>query len=307
MKKVIVIVGPTSVGKTKLGVSLALELNGEVISGDSMQVYKTMDIGSAKVTKEEAQGIVHHLIDIKDPKDSYSVKEFQEQVRYWIDDITSRGKVPIIVGGTGLYIKAALYDYTFDESHTDHSAYTKKFESYTNEQLHQYLETIDPRSAKELHPNNRRRIVRAIEIFETTGITKSENHEKQDHVCLYDALFIGLTLPRDILYQRIDQRVYVMMEQGLEKEVFDLIQTGMQRDDQSMKGIGYKEWFDYFDENQTKEETISLIQKNSRNLAKRQYTWFKNQFQMEWITIDLKDFQETINEAKQIIKRRNVL
>ncbi|WP_249028767.1 tRNA (adenosine(37)-N6)-dimethylallyltransferase MiaA [Tannockella kyphosi] len=301
MEKVIVIVGPTSVGKTKLGVELAKEFNGEVISGDSMQVYRTMDIGTAKVTKEEAQGIVHYLIDIKDPKESYSVKEFQEQVRFYIQDITSRGKLPIIVGGTGLYIKAALYDYTFEESETDHEAYTKKFEEYSNEQLHQYLQTIDENSAKELHPNNRRRIVRAIEIFETTGITKSENHEKQEHVCLYNALFIGLTLPRDVLYQRIDQRVHVMMENGLEKEVEQLIDAGMQREDQSMKGIGYKEWFDYIEDKQSLEQTVSLIQQHSRNLAKRQYTWFKNQFEMYWITICIENFEQTIKEAKQYI------
>ena len=219
MTKVIVIVGPTSVGKTKMGVELAKKINGEVISGDSMQIYKGMDIGTAKVTKEEMDGVIHHLIDIKYPNESYSVKDFQDEVRKCIDDISSRNKMPIIVGGTGLYIKAALYDYEFNESDIDHDYFKDKYKEYTNEQLHQHLREIDEKSAEELHFNNRQRVLRAIEIYELTGKRKSEMLEEQQHVCLYDACFIGLTIERTLLYERINHRVDIMMENGLESEV----------------------------------------------------------------------------------------
>ena len=172
MEKVIVVVGPTGVGKTRMGVALAKHFNGEVISGDSMQIYKTMDIGTAKVTDDEMEGIVHHLIDVKEPTESYSVKDFQDEVRLKIKEIISRGKLPIIVGGTGLYIKAALYDYEFSESQTNHQEYVEKYQDYSNEELYNYLIEIDKASAKELHPNNRQRVLRAIAIYESTGIKK---------------------------------------------------------------------------------------------------------------------------------------
>lgn len=306
MKKVIVIVGPTSVGKTKMGVEIAKAINGEVISGDSMQIYKEMDIGTAKVTKEEMDGIVHHLIDIKSPDESYSVKDFQDEVRYCIDDISARGKVPIIVGGTGLYIKAALYDYEFDESEIDHNIFKEKFKDYSNEQLHEYLRTIDEKSAKELHFNNRQRVLRAIEIFEISGKKKSEILEQQQHILLYDACFIGLTLNRDVLYERINHRVDIMDERGLEQEVKSLYNKGYTRNMQSMKAIGYKEWFDYFDGALSKEEVLEKIKKNSRNYAKRQYTWFKNQFDMNWFDVNLNDFHETVEEVLKLLKKRKV-
>lgn len=300
MKKVIVVIGPTGVGKTRLGVELAKHYDGEVISGDSMQIYRQMDIGTAKVTKEETQGIVHHLIDIKDPKDSYSVKEFQDHVRTLIDDITSRNKLPIIVGGTGLYIKGALYDYEFHEDQSNHDYYKEKYSSYSNEELYQLLSFIDLKSAQQLHPNNRQRVLRAIEIYETTGIKKSETIDAQQHICLYDATFIGLTLDRELLYQRINNRVDEMIENGLEMEVDTLIHQGITSSMQSMKAIGYKEWFAYFDHQINKNAVIELIKKNSRNYAKRQYTWFKNQFSVSWFTVDLNHFDHTV--AKVIKK-----
>ena len=223
MEKVIVIVGPTGVGKTKMGVALAKYFNGEVISGDSMQIYKTMDIGTAKVTVDEMEGIKHHLIDIKEPTESYSVKDFQDEVRLKIKEISSRGKLPIIVGGTGLYIKAALYDYEFGESQMDHQEYVNKYQDHTNEQLYDLLLKIDEVSAKELHPNNRQRVLRAIAIYESTGVKKSETLAKQNHELIYDARFIGLTLERDILYERINQRVDLMMKQGLYQEIEKLM------------------------------------------------------------------------------------
>ena len=295
MEKVIVIVGPTGVGKTKMGVALAKYFNGEVISGDSMQIYKTLDIGTAKVTVDEMEGIKHHLIDIKEPTESYSVKDFQDEVRLKIKEISSRGKLPIIVGGTGLYIKAALYDYEFGESQMDHQEYINKYQDHTNEQLYDLLLKIDEVSAKELHPNNRQRVLRAIAIYESTGVKKSETLAKQNHELIYDARFIGLTLERDVLYERINQRVDLMMEQGLYQEIEKLMKKNYSSSLQSMKAIGYKEWFAYFQGNQSLEETLELIKKNSRNYAKRQYTWFNNQLPVKWFNVNLNDFDETIN------------
>ena len=305
MEKVIVVIGPTSVGKTKMGVALAKKLNGEVISGDSMQVYRQMDIGTAKVTIEEMEGVTHHCIDILDPKDQYSVHDFQQTVRKQITEITNRGHVPIIVGGTGLYIKAALYDYTFSEMENNHDEINKKYKDYTNEQLHDHLKSIDEESAKTLHFNNRRRVLRAIEIYETTGKRKSEMLEEQEHICLYDAYFVGLTLPRELLYERINLRVDLMMKNGLQGEMESLIKQGLTRENQSMKAIGYKEWFDYFEGKCDLNEVSENIKKHSRQYAKRQYTWFKNQFDVHWYDVCLENFSKTIEEVSRDLKNPN--
>lgn len=305
MEKVIVVIGPTSVGKTKMGVALAKKLNGEVISGDSMQVYRQMDIGTAKVTIEEMEGVKHHCIDILDPKDQYSVHDFQQTVRKEITEITSRGHVPIIVGGTGLYIKAALYDYTFSEMENNHDEINEKYKDYTNEQLYDYLKQIDEESAKILHFNNRRRVLRAIEIYEQTGQKKSEIINEQEHICLYDAYFVGLTLPRELLYKRINLRVDLMMKNGLKEEMESLIKQGLTRENQSMKAIGYKEWFDYFEGKCDLNEVSENIKKHSRQYAKRQYTWFKNQFEVQWYDVCLEDFSKTIEEVYRDLKNPN--
>lgn len=302
MEKVIVVVGPTGVGKTKMGVALAKYFDGEVISGDSMQIYKTMDIGTAKVTKQEMDGVVHHLIDIKDPTESYSVKEFQDMVRLKIKEINNRGKLPIIVGGTGLYIKAALYDYEFGESQMDHQDFVIKYQNYSNEKLYAHLTMIDETSAKELHPNNRQRVLRAIAIYESTGVKKSDTLASQNHELIYDANFIGLTLDREILYERINQRVDKMMKQGLFQEIEGLMKKNYSNNLQSMKAIGYKEWFAYYQGKQSLEETIELIKKNSRNYAKRQYTWFNNQMPVKWFTCNLNNFNETVEMVVTYLK-----
>lgn len=305
MEKVIVVIGPTSVGKTKMGVALAKKLNGEVISGDSMQVYRQMDIGTAKVTIEEMEGVTHHCIDILDPKDQYSVHDFQQTVRKQITEITNRGHVPIIVGGTGLYIKAALYDYTFSEMENNHDEINKKYRDYTNEQLYDHLKQIDEESAKILHFNNRRRVLRAIEIYEQTGQKKSEMINEQEHICLYDAYFVGLTLPRELLYERINLRVDLMMKNGLQGEMESLIKQGLTRENQSMKAIGYKEWFDYFEGKCDLNEVSENIKKHSRQYAKRQYTWFKNQFDVHWYDVCLENFSKTIEEVSRDLKNPN--
>ena len=305
MEKVIVVIGPTSVGKTKMGVALAKKLNGEVISGDSMQVYRQMDIGTAKVTIEEMEGVTHHCIDILDPKDQYSVHDFQQTVRKQITEITNRGHVPIIVGGTGLYIKAALYDYTFSEMENNHDEINKKYKDYTNEQLYAHLKQIDEESAKILHFNNRRRVLRAIEIYEQTGQKKSEMINEQEHICLYDAYFVGLTLPRELLYERINLRVDLMMKNGLQGEMESLIKQGLTRENQSMKAIGYKEWFDYFEGKCDLNEVSENIKKHSRQYAKRQYTWFKNQFDVHWYDVCLENFSKTLEEVSRDLKNPN--
>lgn len=305
MEKVIVVIGPTSVGKTKMGVALAKKLNGEVISGDSMQVYRQMDIGTAKVTIEEMEGVTHHCIDILDPKDQYSVHDFQQTVRKQITEITNRGHVPIIVGGTGLYIKAALYDYTFSEMENNHDEINKKYKDYTNEQLYAHLKQIDEESAKILHFNNRRRVLRAIEIYEQTGQKKSEMINEQEHICLYDTYFVGLTLPRELLYERINLRVDLMMKNGLQGEMESLIKQGLTRENQSMKAIGYKEWFDYFEGKCDLNEVSENIKKHSRQYAKRQYTWFKNQFDVHWYDVCLENFSKTIEEVSRDLKNPN--
>ena len=305
MEKVIVVIGPTSVGKTKMGVALAKKLNGEVISGDSMQVYRQMDIGTAKVTIEEMEGVTHHCIDILDPKDQYSVHDFQQTVRKQITEITNRGHVPIIVGGTGLYIKAALYDYTFSVMENNHDEINKKYKDYTNEQLYAHLKQIDEESAKILHFNNRRRVLRAIEIYEQTGQKKSEMINEQEHICLYDAYFVGLTLPRELLYERINLRVDLMMKNGLQGEMESLIKQGLTRENQSMKAIGYKEWFDYFEGKCDLNEVSENIKKHSRQYAKRQYTWFKNQFDVHWYDVCLENFSKTIEEVSRDLKNPN--
>lgn len=304
MEKVIVVVGPTGVGKTKMGVELAKTLDGEIISGDSMQIYKGMDIGTAKVTVEEMQGIKHHCIDILSPFDDYSVKEFQKNVREKISEIASRKKMPIIVGGTGLYIKAVLYDYDFgEEKSSNREEYRLKYEKYSNEELFEILKEIDEKSAQELHPNNRQRVLRAIEIYETTGHTKSDIIDAQEHRSIYDVCYVGLTLDRPILYERINTRVDKMIEQGLKKETEQLIESGLTRDFQSMKGIGYKEWFDFFENKASLNETIELIKQHSRQYAKRQYTWFNNQFEMVWYSVELDDFEKTVSSVLKDINR----
>lgn len=303
MTKVIVVVGPTGVGKTRMGVALAKQFNGEVISGDSMQIYKDMDIGTAKVTQTEMQGIVHHCIDLLEPYETYSVKDFQTQVRQTIDDIEKRGKLPIIVGGTGLYIKAALYDYTFNETEDNHEAFRQKYQHLSHDELYKYLKSIDEKSAQELHPHNRQRVLRAIEIYEQTGKRKSEIVAAQEHICLYDACFIGLTMDRELLYKRINQRVDMMQDDGLEQEVVTLYQKGLTRSHQSMKAIGYKEWFDYFDGLISRDEVYENIKKHSRQYAKRQYTWFRNQFPVVWFEVNMHDFHQTIRNVVTYIKK----
>lgn len=285
MEKVLVIVGPTGVGKTSLSVELAKACNGEVISGDSMQVYKEMSIGTAKITKEEMQEVPHYLIDYCSFTEEYNVKIFQEKAREYIRKIVQQKHLPIICGGTGLYIKSCLYDYQFVEQSED-TEFMKFLAERSEDELWSMLSVIDAKACENLHPHNRQRIVRALAMAHA-GEKKSDIVEAQEHQPIYDAYIIGLTMDRQRLYERINARVDAMMEQGLLQEIEQLQK---QQDDvwslQSFQGIGYKEWKAYAQGSEDAAACVECIKKNSRNFAKRQYTWFRNQMQVHWYDVE---------------------
>ena len=291
---IICIVGPTGVGKTKLSIELAKKLNGEIINADSTQVYKGMDIATAKVTAEEKENIPHHLFDIKEINENYTVYDYQKDCRLKIDEILEKGKIPIIVGGTGLYIKAALYDYKFEEENEDINEYLE----YSNEELYNKLLSIDPNT--EIHKNNRKRVVRALNYYDKDNKTISSN-EKTDKL-LYDVLFIGLTTDREILYDRINNRVNTMLENGLIEEAKKIYDTNI-RSKAVLTPIGYKELFEYFNGNSTLEEALELIKQGSRKYAKRQYTWNNHQFNVNWFNVNFDNFESTVNDILDFINK----
>lgn len=285
MKKVLVIAGPTGVGKTALSIHLAQRFQGEIISGDSMQIYRGLDIGTAKVTAAEAQGIPHYLIDIKDPSESFSVAEFQRLAREKIDEITSRGKLPMIVGGTGLYIQALLYDYDLGgASESGNQELREHYAAFATEQgnqaLWELLQEKDPQAAAKIHFNNQRKVIRALEVLERTGrsILAPENEPQK----LYDDFLIGLTTERSLLYQRINERVEQMFAAGLEKEATTLRDLP---DSQAAKGIGYREFFSYFAGEEDLAAVKEAIKQDSRRYAKRQLTWFRNRMAPHWVDL----------------------
>lgn len=283
-EKVVVLIGPTAVGKTNLSIELAKKFDGEIISGDSMQIYKVMDIATAKISKEEMQGVPHHLIDILEPDESFSVAQFQELVRKKITEITSRGKVPFIVGGTGLYIQAVLYDYQFQETATD-TAFRTKLEEMAQAEgtltIHDMLNKVDSEAAAAIHHHNVRRVIRALEVFHVTGRKMSDIQREQKQESLYDAALIGLTMERNVLYERINKRVEQMLEIGLLEEVQHFYEKGI-RDCQSLQAIGYKEIYKYYDGLLSLEDSIEELKQNSRRYAKRQLTWFRNKMNVQW-------------------------
>ena len=292
---IVVIVGPTGIGKTKLSIALATYFNTEIISGDSVQVYKELTIGSAKATIEEQQGIKHHLIDILEPDEPFSVALYQKLVRKKILEFESNQKIPIIVGGTGLYIKSVLYDYNFEDSKRDDTL-EETYKALSNKEVHDILQQKDPASADVIHPNNRKRVIQAISRSNTNKISENKNKD----IPLYDFVLIGLTKDRDILYDIINKRVDKMIEQGLIEEVKSLYDKGIRSN--SVTAIGYKELYKYFDQEWTLEEAIAKIKQHSRNLAKKQFTFFNNQFDVTWVDVNLEDFNQTIEEVITIIK-----
>lgn len=301
MDKVIVIVGPTASGKTASSIALARRLNGEIINGDSLQVYRRLNIGTAKIQTDEMQGVPHHLFDILSPEETFSVKDYQTLVREKIREIQSREKIPILVGGTGLYIRAVLYQFQFTEEVGDEVT-RKKWEDYAekygNEQLHEQLAQVDPKSAASIHPNNIRRVVRALEIYEKTGQTKVEQEANSGDEIVIPHLIFGMDRPREELYERINERVIQMIEEGLEEEVRQLIADGF-RNTQAMTGIGYKEWYPFLDGHLSKQAVIEAIQQNSRRYAKRQLTYFRHQLPVHWIDAR-RSIVEQVKEMEEI-------
>ena len=290
---IIVIVGPTGVGKTKLSIELAKILNGEVINADSTQVYKGLDIALAKIKESEKENIPHHLFDIKDITENYTVFDYQSDCRKKLDEILSKGKTPILVGGTGLYIKAALYDYKFEEEKN-----FNEYNEYTTIELYDMLISIDKNT--NIDKNNRKRIVRALNYYNNSNKLLSDK-EKTSKL-LYDAVFIGLTTKREILYDRINKRVDEMIKEGLLDEAKTLYGSSV-RTKAVMTPIGYKELFEYFSGNITLDDAINLIKQRSRRYAKRQYTWFNNQMNVNWFNVDFDNFENTKEEVLKFLNK----
>lgn len=288
--KIIVIVGPTAVGKTYISVELAKKLNTEIISADSMQVYKEMNIGTAKVTKEEMKKIPHHMIDIVNPDEDYSVSDFNEAAQKIINKLLTNNKVPIIVGGSGLYVNSLIYDLDFGNAKSDEKLreyYNYYRKEHGEDALYDKLRKIDPRAAEKIHKNNVKRVIRALEVYDITGHKFSElNTSIRKPSDKYECILIGLSMNRKLLYERINQRVDDMISKDLIDEVKALLNKGYNKNLVSMKAIGYKEIIDYLDGNKDLEEAIYTLKQNTRRFAKRQYTWFLRDENIKWFDID---------------------
>ena len=291
MQDIIVIVGPTGVGKTKLSIELAKKLDAEIINGDSVSIYKRLDIGSAKPSIEEREGIPHHLIDIRDVEEEYNVFEYQKDVRDLIEDITSRGKRVIIVGGTGLYIKAALYDYNFTKTEGTDNTYDDLTNEQIFEKIKNYTDNID------VHINNRKRLVRLLNKYENNEVI-TNNKDK----LLYNIITIGLTTDREFLYERINKRVDVMVANGLLKEI-ESLKEYYNKSRILNSGIGYKEFYNYLFNGEDLTTTLDNIKQDSRRYAKRQYTFFNHQFETNWFNVDFNNFNNTIEEVYKFISK----
>lgn len=291
MKKVIVIAGVTATGKTSLGVKLAKKYNGEIINADSVSIYKDLNIGSAKATLEEQAGIKHHLLDQLSLEKDYSVADFQSDARAVIDDIIERGKTPIIVGGTGLYINALIYDYRFEKEEL-----MEIDDNLSNTELKKLLDKLDPESSSKIHINNRKRLQRAVQIAQTHGKSKSEVNKSGKNKQIYDAKVFFLQGDRKKLYERINERVDLMFEEGLLEEVENLFRNNKDFFElKSVSSIGYQEFKEYFLGNISLKEVKELIKRNTRRLAKRQITWFKHQTSSTWLDIFEDDVFETLD------------
>ncbi len=288
--EVVAIVGPTASGKTALSIELAKKYNGEIINGDSMQVYKGLDIGTAKITEEEMEGVPHHLLSFLEPTESFSVADYQKLVRAKIADIQARHKLPIIVGGSGLYVQAVLFDFQFTDEKVDEAArqaYYDELAKLGPEAMHDKLKQLDPQTAEAIHPNNTRRVIRALEMLELSGVSKAAEAQNRGEVPLYNHLILGLgqNMSRDVLYDRINRRVDLMMENGLFEEVRGLWQQNI-RGVQSIQAIGYKELYDYLDGKCSLEGALDSLKQNSRRYAKRQLTYFRNKMDVHFVMTD---------------------
>lgn len=309
----IILAGPTAVGKTKLSIELAKAVNGEIISADSMQVYKNMNIGTAKISEEEKQGIPHYLLDCLAPEEDFNVVRFVTLAKEAMAQITAKGKIPVLVGGTGFYIQALLYDIDFTENDDDMS-YREYLEKLAKEQgaevLHRMLNEADPKAAAEIHPNNVKRVIRALEFFEKSGGKQISEHnaEQREKESPYNYAYFVLTDDRALLYERIDARVDAMLSEGLIEEVKGLLESGVPRTGVSMQGLGYKEIAAYLCGECSYEEAVYLLKRDTRHFAKRQLTWFKREPDVVWL--DRQQFgsdEPILEEMKKILEEKQIM
>lgn len=312
-KPLIVLTGPTAVGKTSLSISLAKAVNGEIISADSMQVYKGMDIGSAKIRKEEMQGVTHYLVDILEPEEEFHIVKFQELAKAALEEIYAKGKIPILVGGTGFYIQAVTRDIDFTQAEQE-TSYREELEQFAKEKgaeyLHEKLREVDSKSAENIHANNVKRVIRALEFYHQNGTPISEHNEEQkQQTSPYNLAYFVLTAPREILYERIDRRVDQMMEEGLLEEVKSLRECGCHRGMVSMQGLGYKEILAYLEGEYPLEEAVRILKRDTRHFAKRQLTWFRREQDVIWV--DKEQFHwneaEILEYMMSVLKEQDLL
>lgn len=312
-KPLIVLTGPTAVGKTSLSISLAKAVNGEIISADSMQVYKGMDIGSAKIRKEEMQGVTHYLVDILEPEEEFYIVKFQELAKAALEEIYAKGKIPILVGGTGFYIQAVTRDIDFTQAEQE-TSYREELEQFAKEKgaeyLHEKLREVDSKSAENIHANNVKRVIRALEFYHQNGTPISEHNEEQkQQTSPYNLAYFVLTAPREILYERIDRRVDQMMEEGLLEEVKSLRERGCHRGMVSMQGLGYKEILAYLEGEYPLEEAVRILKRDTRHFAKRQLTWFRREQDVIWV--DKEQFHwneaEILEYMMSVLKEQDLL
>ena len=312
-KPLIVLTGPTAVGKTSLSISLAKAVNGEIISADSMQVYKGMDIGSAKIRKEEMQGVTHYLVDILEPEEEFHIVKFQELAKAAMEEIYAKGKIPILVGGTGFYIQAVTRDIDFTQAEQE-TSYREELEQLAKEKgteyLHEKLREVDPKSAENIHANNVKRVIRALEFYHQNGTPISEHNEEQkQQTSPYNLAYFVLIAPREILYERIDRRVDQMMEEELLEEVKSLRERGCHRGMVSMQGLGYKEILAYLEGEYPLEEAVRILKRDTRHFAKRQLTWFRREQDVIWV--DKEQFHwneaEILEYMMSVLKERDLL
>ena len=312
-RSLIILTGPTAVGKTKLSIETARMLNAEIISADSMQVYKYMDIGTAKITKEEMEDITHYMVDELEPDEEFNVVVFKKMALKYMDEIYKKGKIPLIVGGTGFYIQALLYDIDFAENDDDGGKIRAELEylaiSKGADYLYQELAKVDEESAKEIHPNNIKKVIRALEYFKLTGQKISEhNKEQRKKESPYNFLYLVLNDNRQLLYDRIEKRIDIMIENGLVEEVKSLKDKGYTKDLVSMQGLGYKEILDYLDGSCTLDEAIYILKRDTRHFAKRQLTWFRREKVTTWIDkSQFKNDDEILNYIKMLAIEKGIV
>ena len=296
-KPLIVLTGPTAVGKTKLSIALAKAVNGEIISADSMQVYRYMDVGSAKITPDEMDGVPHHLVDVLDPTEDFNIVLFQQLAKKSMEEIYAKGRIPILVGGTGFYIQALTRDIDFTQSEQDDS-YRQELETLAAEKvntfLHDMLASVDPKSAEDIHENNVKRVIRALEFYKQNGTRISEHNEEQkEHVSPYNLAYFVLNAPRPLLYERIDARVDEMLKNGLVEEVKTLQRMGCHRGMVSMQGLGYKEILAWLEGEYPYDEAVRILKRDTRHFAKRQLTWFRREGEVTWVDKDKFDYNDS--------------